>query len=251
RSRLTPAAIEYFDGGALDILRMQKRESTAFASLPDVPEEAACCVYLEFHCEEEEEALQNLYTAGECLICAGGREEDTWVARNDRDHASLQFFRHAVPESVNMMIDRRRKIDPVITKLAADMSVPDDCLHQVMRLYREGMKEYGLESATWGHIGDNHLHVNILPRDGEDYRKGKELCAIWAKEVTAMGGAVSAEHGVGKLKAAFLEVMYGAAHIREMARMKACFDPEGRLGRGNLFPADLLDKENKEGGSCI
>ena len=66
--------------------------------------------------------------------------------------------------------------------------------------------------------------MNILPRDAQDYRRGGELFAQWASEVTAMGGAVSAEHGVGKIKAGF-------------------------LGRGNLFSEKLLDELVQKGGA--
>ncbi|MBQ2690671.1 MAG: FAD-binding oxidoreductase, partial [Clostridia bacterium] len=147
----------------------------------------------------------------------------------------LQFFRHAVPESVNMLIDQRRRIDPVITKLGSDMSVPDRYLREITALYREALKEEGLEYATWGHIGNNHLHVNILPRNAEDHRRGKEIFAEWAQTVTKMGGAVSAEHGVGKLKAPFLTIMYGERHIEEMRKLKLTLDPKGLYGIGNLF----------------
>ena len=140
-----------------------------------------------------------------------------------------------------MLIDERRREDPSITKLGSDMSVPDDRLHDVVALYRRTLLEVGLESATWGHIGNNHLHVNVLPRDADDYRRGQELFASWAAEVTSMGGAVSAEHGVGKLKRGFLKTMYGEAAMRESARLKVQLDPKGQLGRGNLFSEDVLD----------
>ena len=52
-----------------------------------------------------------------------------------------------------------------------------------------------------------------------------------------MGGAVSAEHGVGKLKASFLETMYGASAIGEMRALKRAFDPACMLNPGNLFGA--------------
>lgn len=231
------AAIEYFDAGALDILRRQREQSTAFASLPALDKDAKVCVYVELDCDDEAQATEELYHLGWVLELAGGSDDATWVARTEVDRECQRFFRHAVPESVNMLIDERRRTDPVITKLGSDMSVPDDRLHDVVALYRRTLAEAGLESAAWGHIGNNHLHVNVLPRDAADYAAGKELFKRWAAEVTAMGGAVSAEHGVGKMKRDFLLTMYGPEHIAEMARLKRRFDPEVRLNRGNLFAA--------------
>ena len=229
------AAIEYFDGDALDILRRQRAENPAFSALPPVPDGAAAAVCVELHDDDRSHIQARLFRLGEQLTAAGGREEDTQVARTAADVATLKFFRHAVPESVNMLIAQRKKQDPVITKLGTDMAVPDDRLDQVVALYRRGLRETGLESAVWGHVGNNHLHVNILPRNGEDYRRGKALYADWARAVTDMGGAVSSEHAVGKAKADFLEIMYGPEHIAEMRALKKVFDPKGLLGQDNLF----------------
>ena len=156
------------------------------------------------------------------------------MARTAADVAALKFFRHAVPESVNMLIAQRKKLDPVITKLGTDMAVPDDRLEEVVALYRRGLAETGLQSAVWGHAGNNHLHVNILPRNGDDYRRGKALYADWARAVTGMGGAVSSEHAVGKAKADFLEIMYGPEHIAGMRALKKVFDPKGLLNPGKV-----------------
>lgn len=229
------AALEYFDPRALDILRYQREHSTAFSALPELDPAWACCVYVEIECNDEQDALGELSHLGEILAAHGGTDAGTRVARTDTDRETQRFFRHAVPESVNMLIDERRRTDPTITKLGSDMSVPDDRLHDVVELYRATLAEAGLDAAAWGHIGNNHLHVNVLPRNAEDYAAGKRLFASWARTVTEMGGAVSAEHGVGKLKRDFLTIMYGEEHIREMARVKRVLDPCFQLGRGNLF----------------
>ena len=243
------AAIEYFDAGALDILRRQREQSTAFASLPALDKDAKVCVYVELDCDDEAQATEELYHLGWVLELAGGSDDATWVARTEVDRECQRFFRHAVPESVNMLIDERRRTDPTITKLGSDMSVPNARLADVIALYRRTLAESGLESAAWWHIGNNHLHVNILPRDAQDYRRGGELFAQWASEVTAMGGAVSAEHGVGKIKAGFLETMYGHEAMVESARLKLQLDPAGQLGRGNLFSEKLLDELVQKGGA--
>lgn len=241
RERLNQiASMEYFDAGALAVLRKQKQQSAAFAQLPEVPEKFAGVVYFELHCEDEQQAAARLTAIGDLMIEAGADAENTWVARTAADRDRLLFFRHAVPEAVNMLIDERKKLDPTITKLGTDMSVPNQHLRFVMRMYREMLAARGLQSAIWGHIGNNHLHVNILPRDGEDYRQGKELYREWSRLVSERGGAVSAEHGVGKLKADFLTIMYGEENIAAMAGAKAAFDPQALLGAGNLFPPELV-----------
>ena len=235
RTDVNEVSLEYFDRRALDILRIQKAEKIAFAALPDIPAGAGAAVYAELHCGDETEAAGKLFRLGEVLTEAGGSEENTWVARTEIDRDKLLFFRHAVPESVNMLIDERKKIYPEITKLGSDMSVPDEHIFDVVRLYRTSLAEEGFDAAVWGHIGENHLHVNILPRNMEEYARGKELFVRWAEAVTAMDGAVSAEHGVGKLKSSFLRIMYGEDHVREMASLKRTFDGKMILGVGNLF----------------
>lgn len=235
------AALEYFDGDALDVLRSQRERSAAFSSLPAVPKSYAACVYVELECDDAEQAAADLRLLGELLDECGSSPAYTWVARTDVDRERQRFFRHAVPESVNMLIDERRRIDPAITKLGSDMSVPNERLHDVVALYRETLAKAGLQSAAWGHIGSNHLHVNILPRNAQEYAAGKRLFAQWAREVTDMGGAVSAEHGVGKIKRDFLRIMYGDQAIAQMADAKAALDSRGVLGRGNLFDEDELD----------
>ena len=235
------AAMEYFDRAALDILRRQRKASTAFSALPEFPENFAFCVYVELEADSTEEAMRELATVGELLEANGGSMEDTWVGRTDVDRECQRFFRHAVPESVNMLIDERRRTYPSITKLGSDMSVPDEHLAEVVAFYRASLADAGLESAAWGHIGNNHLHVNILPRNMEDYAAGKKLFVEWAAKITEMGGAVSAEHGVGKIKRDFLTVMYGEDQIAQMAHLKRQLDPYAQLGRGNLFAPEVAD----------
>ena len=50
-----------------------------------------------------------------------------------------------------------------------------------------------------------------------------------------MGGTISAEHGVGKLKKELLEVMFSSNQIQQMRRVKRYFDPEGMINPGNIF----------------
>jgi len=169
------------------------------------------------------------------LDACGSRAADTWIAADAPSLEKLKAFRHAVPERVNAIIADRKRLYPELTKLGTDLSVPDGKLKAVMQLYRDDLQAAGLEHVIFGHIGNNHVHVNILPRDMNDYAAGKALYRKWAQQVVAWGGSVSAEHGIGRLKKDLLAVMYGADGIAAMRRLKAVFDPANRLNPGRLF----------------
>ena len=228
------AAIEYFDNRALDILRNAKHEMGAFSKLPDIIPNRVC-IYIEIHCSDEESAEELLIESADIMESCGGNEEDSWACCNKADLEKLIFFRHAAPECVNMIIAERKRTDPVITKLSTDFAVPHEHFRKIISIYHEQLRELSLEYAIWGHIGDSHVHVNVLARNAAEHTRTKELFADWACIVSEMGGTVSAEHGVGKLKSAFLKTMYGEHHIIEMAKLKSIFDPLGLLGAGNMF----------------
>ncbi len=232
---LRPAALEFFDHDALALLRRMKADHPAFASLPALPPHFHTAVYTEFHLADDDQVEAAMLQALDPLTSLGGSDEDTWCATTPRELAPHKAFRHAVPEAVNLLIAERRRSLPELTKLGTDMSVPDAQLEAAFAMYRAALEEAGLESVIFGHLGDNHVHVNLLPRNMEDYARGKTLYRAWAEQVVAWGGSVSAEHGIGKLKAPFLELMYGPSGIAEMRAIRAQFDPAGLLNPGNLF----------------
>ena len=230
-------AVEFFDCRALDLLRRQKACNPAFKEIPDMPPEWHTAVYAEYHGSSEDAVESAVMEMSEAMVECGGDEDATWLASDDKEMARLKNFRHAVPEAVNLLIDERRKNEPGLTKLGTDLAVPDTELESVMALYHRGLDEAGLEYVMFGHIGDNHVHVNIIPNDLAEYECGKQLYAGWAGTVVGMGGTVSAEHGIGKLKSSLLREMYGSDGLHQMQRVKELFDPDNVLNRGNLFSA--------------
>lgn len=219
-----PTAIEFFDVHALALLRRMKSENAAFSDLPELDLAFHTALYFEFESEVPEAVVEKAAAALDC-----------WLAEGKREIETLKNFRHAIPEAVNLLIGERKQTIPELTKLGTDMSVPDSELENVMRIYRDGLADAGLEYVIFGHIGNNHVHVNILPRSMAEYETGKALYRDWARHVVAMGGSVSAEHGIGKIKTEFLELMYGDEGIRKMQQLKQLLDPSGLLNRGNLF----------------
>jgi D-lactate dehydrogenase (cytochrome) len=217
------------------LLRNAKEKYSAFSKIPALKPHYHTAIYTEFHGESDDELEEIAMHVMEAAMELGGSDEDTWYATNEHELEPQKAFRHATPEAVNLLIDERRRVNPDIIKLGTDMSVPDDQLEHVVNMYNRDLAASGLESVIFGHVGNNHLHVNILPNTQDEYAKGKALYMSWAKEVVSVGGSVSGEHGIGKLKTAFLEMMYGQEAIEEMRALKLLFDPNLILNPGNLF----------------
>ena len=231
---LRAEAIEYFDHDTLELIRTDQQEGAVLQELPPVPE-GKCAIYVE-HISEDKSLLQSTYEALKKMVTnTGGRSSDAWVASGIVQFEKLKDFRHAAPVCVNHRIAEIRNKYPEITKLGTDMSVPDGKLRQVMSMYREGLDCGAFKSIVFGHIGNNHLHVNIIPHDMDEYTRGKDMYRQWAKKVVEMGGSVSAEHGIGKLKIWLLEELYKPEQLDEMHELKKIFDPDELLDRGNVF----------------
>ena len=229
-----PLSLEYFDDHSLNLLRKHREESGPDSPIPSLPQEAKFAVYAEW-AYTEETFEDTALSAVELLESSGSSEDTAWTATEPNEIERIKAFRHALPEAVNQIIGERRKSFPELTKLGTDMAVPDNDLETILEYYRKELDNAGLEYVIFGHIGDNHLHVNILPKDMDEYRKGKEIYKKFAQKAVYLGGTVSAEHGIGKLKREFLEILYGKEGIDQMREVKKVFDPEGRLNAGNVF----------------
>jgi FAD/FMN-containing dehydrogenase len=210
--------LEYFDAGALDVLRPQYSE---------IPANAKAALLMEQEIQNTDEI--DFWDAG--LTDAHALVEQSWFATTDQDRERFRRFRHAVPEAVNDIVRRRG-----LMKMGTDFAVPIERNREMLRLYREALAgSFPGPYVICGHIGDAHVHVNMMPRDAEEAEKAKALITSFARKAVELGGTVGAEHGLGKRKAHFLEIQYSPEEIASMKAVKSRFDPHWLLGRGTLF----------------
>lgn len=217
-------ALEFFDRESLNFLRQK---------YPSIPDEAVGAIFFE---QETNEATEEaVLTAWQELLDQHHALADSWFATNEQDQAKLREFRHQLPVLMNEWFARYRQ-----RKVSTDMAVPDEAFPGLFRLYKETLQSSGMRYTVFGHIGDNHVHVNILPRDDAEGGRARELYIQFLKYAASVGGTLSAEHGVGKLKRDYLHFFYNDQQLREMAALKKAFDPSGILGRGNIFSEEFL-----------
>ena len=224
RTRVDARALEFFDQESLNFLREKYR---------DVPAKAVGAVFFEQETRAEtEETVLNEWMA---MLDQHHAFADSWFATNEQDQARLREFRHQLPVLMNEWFARYNQ-----RKVSTDMAVPDEAFPGLFRLYKDTLRNSRLRYTIFGHIGDNHVHVNILPRDEAEAARAWEFYIQFLKYAASVGGTLSAEHGVGKLKRDYLRLFYNDDQLREMAALKRAFDPNGILGRGNIFSEELL-----------
>jgi len=231
---LAPLSIEYFSPTALQLLRDERAES-GDDKLPEVPAEAGSAVFFEQAYETEDRLDEYVAAIDELLSAHGGSIDETWAGQEDAEREKMRLLRHGIPEAVNNRIARRKRDVPELHKVGTDLAVSDEAFDELAAAYASEVPASGLEYVIFGHIGENHLHINLVPRTREELEKAKELHAQLARRAVALGGAVTAEHGIGRLKRELLEIQYGADGVAALRAVKDFFDPTGLLNPGVLF----------------
>ena len=148
--------------------------------------------------------------------------------------AAIWGIRHAASPLLARLGDRRRSLQVI-----EDGCVPVERLADYLTVLREVPARHGVEVVVFGHAGDGHLHVNLLP---DTTRPGweKTVAAIF-DEVSAaqieLGGTPTGEHGDGRLRTPLLERVYGGEIVDLFRAVKGAFDPNGMLNPGVKVPA--------------
>ena len=208
--------IEYMDANSLALLR------TAY---PNIPAAAKAALLIEAE-GEDIDAWDARLTESLALT------EASWFAAGPADRERFRKLRHTLPEIVN-----RTMLDRGYMKMGSDFAVPIAKNREMLLWYRERLdRELPGHYVIYGHIGDAHVHVNMLPASDDQMYRAKALMDEFAHQAVKLGGTVSAEHGLGKRKAHFLGWQYAPEHITAMVAVKRRLDPHWILGRGNLFP---------------
>jgi FAD/FMN-containing dehydrogenase len=207
--------LEYADRPSLDLIRSQ---------YPEIPRAAQAALLIEAE-GDDLDAWERRLEESHALI------EASWFGIEAKDRERFREFRHAFPEAV-VETNRRRGF----MNMGTDYAVPLDKDREMLRYYRERLEaELPGRYVIYGHLGDAHLHLNILPTCAEEAQIATRLLREFAEYAVKLGGTVSAEHGLGKRKAGLLALQYTPEQIEAMRAVKRRFDPTELLGRGTLF----------------
>jgi len=217
--------LEYMDEPSLVMLRSQYGE--------EIPRAACACLMV----EQELDGLPGdpVDEWVERMDSAGGLE-DSWFGETAKDRERFRQFRHTLPELVNQRVRNNGH-----HKLSSDFAVPIERNADMLRFYRESLRrEFTGKHTIYGHIGDAHVHVNILSESHDDFVRGGAWMRQAAAHAVSLGGTVSAEHGLGKRKLHLLPLMFNPNEIAAMKEVKRILDPKWLLGQGTIFPDPFI-----------
>ena len=140
-----------------------------------------------------------------------------------------------------MLLAARRMALPALEKLGAtlldDVAVPTPALAEMFSRCAKAAQNHGVVIGTFGHAGDGNLHPTIVFDQQNEasvaaaYRAFDEI----VQAALALGGTITGEHGVGSLKADYVEQMVGATERQLMRGIKSIFDPSGILNPGKGY----------------
>ena len=161
-------------------------------------------------------------------ICRQENAESVEVAADEAAAAQLRMARRSALSAL-------ARLKP--TTILEDATVPRSEIARMVEAINEIAERRQVTICTFGHAGDGNLHPTCPTdiRDTEEMERVEQAFAdIFAKAIE-LGGTITGEHGVGAMKAPYLEWKLGRAGIDIMKAVKQAFDPNNIMNPGKIF----------------
>lgn len=217
RSRVTPVAIEVLDRAAINAVELE------FAFGLDKDAGALLIVSVDGSVPEVERASA---VVEQVLRYGGGYDVLRAVTRDEEDR----------------LWDVRRAISPALKKygtlkLNEDVVVPRSRVPELIERVTEIGQRHETFVVNFGHAGDGNIHVNFMceREDASAVRRSREAVRETFAVAIELGGTISGEHGIGYVKAPYLDMAVTGATINTMKEIKRALDPKGILNPGKMF----------------
>lgn len=174
-------------------------------------------------------------TEGEILevfeSCVGeGWVLDGAIAQSEAQARDFWRLREDISEATAPFSPYKNDISVTVAKVPEFLAKTDAAL-------KSGYPDF---TVVWfGHIGDGNMHINILKPEGlsrdEFLKRCQGVNQVLFEIIEKLEGSISAEHGVGLVKKAYLSKTRGKAEIELMKLVKKSFDPDGIMNPGKLI----------------
>ncbi|MEW5757013.1 MAG: FAD-linked oxidase C-terminal domain-containing protein [Pseudomonadota bacterium] len=215
---ITPCALEFIDGKAIDMIRGYSKSS--------LPEQAGAMLMIEV---DGPAAAMEAAIASVTHAAQGDGLLSFAVARTAEEAAALWATRKALSPAL-------RNIAP--KKINEDVVVPVSRMADLIEGLAVLAEQHGITIVNFGHAGNGNIHVNLLvdPEDPAQMRQAEHCLSAVFDLVLKLHGTLSGEHGVGMEKQNFVGWELDAGSLELMRQIKQVFDPNDILNPDKMFP---------------
>jgi glycolate oxidase len=217
-SGILPAKIEMMDQASI--------EAVEYYQPMGLPLDAEAILLIEVDGHDEAVVKESQIVAN---ICVQYGARDVKISKTETEAKELWKVRKLVSPAI-------ARIKP--TKISEDATVPRSKIPEMFRRLKEIKNKYNIHLVVFGHAGDGNLHPNILTdqRDLEEMNRVEKAIEEIFKTAVELGGTLSGEHGIGVLKAPYMELELNSIELDLMKRIKQAWDPNFILNPGKIFP---------------
>jgi len=228
-----PAAVELVDDVIISLARDNIEYRRYLHLLPRSSEGGIGAVlYVEYFADQEAEILRRL----------------AWL---ENRFGSSVVRRHLDPDSMAKAWKLRKAGEPLLygrpgsrkpVTFIEDTAVDPEHLPEYISRFRKIVDAHDTVAAYYAHASVGCLHIRplISLKDPADRARMEEIAAQATDLVMEFGGALSGEHGDGRLRSPLLERFYGKSICDGFRRIKAIFDPEHRMNPGNIIASTRM-----------
>lgn len=226
RSSRSARCLEFFDAAAMSIAA----DSIGAKWAGD----AASMIYLEDDAGDDR-SVDSVLSAWLALAeDLGALVDEIRVFEGVQPLREARAMRHSVPATMNERGSAQMKNGG--RKISTDWAVPYPRLREVLAISEAAIARHGAPMpVTYGHAGNGHPHQNFIAENPEAIKVITGAIEETLKRVIEMGGTVSAEHGLGKLKQVWLGLQLSPRQIDIMRAIKYSLDPTGMFAPGNVL----------------
>ncbi len=228
-SGLMPSAIELMEGDVVRMVRNYLKREIPFA-------DANGHTIVEIDGFDEKQVMSICDKIGDIALNSGAL--DVYIGKTPKDRERIWEIRKKIGEALKAQ-----------TRIVAreDLVVPKNRIPDLVHQLKELVRQYRANLYAFGHLGDGNIHTDVAVENEIPHIAGKEQklkiteMRRWMYETTiALGGTITAEHGIGLSKIPFLSLALNQDTIEMMAKIKREFDPKNILNPGKIFDKSLV-----------
>ncbi|APJ25616.1 putative FAD-linked oxidoreductase [Bacillus licheniformis] len=164
-------------------------------------------------------------------ICKKGNAVSVQTAQTEAEAEDLREARRTALSAL-------ARLKP--TTILEDATVPRSEIAEMVKAINSIAEKHQISICTFGHAGDGNLHPTCTTdvRNSEEMKRVEQAFEDIFKKAVELGGTITGEHGVGEMKAPYLELKLGNAGIAAMKAVKQALDPNNIMNPGKIFAKD-------------